>query len=66
MYPDKDKENNPTPVRDKALSGDDLEMIQELDYEEKKRNKPYDQTKDIGTKHKGEQTWIKILIDLLD
>lgn len=24
------------------LTGDDLEMIQELDYEEKKKNKPYD------------------------
>lgn len=42
MYPTNDKKNNNLPVRDKFLTGDDLEMIQELDYEEKKRNKPYD------------------------
>ena len=42
MYPNKDKNNPKTPVRDNVLTVDDLEMIQELDYEEKKRNKPYD------------------------
>ena len=42
MYPETSKKKEYKPVRDNELTGDDLDMIQELDYEEKKRNKPYD------------------------
>ena len=42
MYPETDKKKEYKPAREKELTGDDLDMIQELDYEEKKRNKPYD------------------------
>ena len=42
MFAPDNKKNNHHLHREEPLTGDDLEMIQELDYEEKKRNKPYD------------------------
>ncbi|MCR5332451.1 MAG: hypothetical protein K6E11_00265 [Bacilli bacterium] len=42
MFSPDNKKNNPQAHREEPLTGDDLEMIQELDYEEKKRNRPYD------------------------
>lgn len=43
MNPEKKEKSSPIiDVNYSHLTGDDLEMIQELDYEEKKKNKPYD------------------------
>lgn len=43
MFPDnKQKITHDEPAIRNNLTGDDLDIINELDYEEKKRNKPYD------------------------
>lgn len=41
MKKDKKKNENPSPRRT-YLTGDDLDIINELDYEDKKSHKPYD------------------------
>ncbi len=43
MTKDKNKKTNSiTPVRNTSLTRDDLDIINELDYEYKKSHKPYD------------------------
>lgn len=43
MSPDKNKKKQEqVPVRNSHLTGDDIDIINELDYEDKKRHKPYD------------------------
>ena len=43
MTKDKNKKTNSiSPVRNTSLTRDDLDIINELDYEDKKSHKPYD------------------------
>ena len=60
MFPDNNEKSKQNPPLERNhLTGDDLDIINELDYEEKKKNRPYDPYERHWDEAWEEKLWIK-------